>query len=51
MKLDTVETFHMKGKSHNCGSKLGYMKTNVDYGLRHPELSDDFRSYLSELIG
>ena len=37
MKIETVEAFHMTGKSHDCGSKLGYMKANVEYGLRHPE--------------
>ncbi|MBA6222893.1 UTP--glucose-1-phosphate uridylyltransferase GalU [Colwellia sp. MB02u-18] len=51
MKLETVEAFHMTGKSHDCGSKLGYMKANVEYGLRHAELGDDFKAYLSELIG
>jgi UTP--glucose-1-phosphate uridylyltransferase len=51
MKKETVEAFHMTGKSHDCGSKLGYMKANVEYGLRHPELADDFRAYLNELLG
>jgi len=49
MKIETVEAFHMTGKSHDCGSKLGYMKANVDYGLRHPDLGDDFKAYLHEL--
>ena len=50
MKIETVEAFHMTGKSHDCGSKLGYMKANVEYGLRHPELADDFKAYLQEII-
>ena len=50
MKLETVEAFHMTGKSHDCGSKLGYMKANVEYGLRHPEMADEFRAYLTDLI-
>ncbi len=50
MDLETVEAFHMTGKSHDCGSKLGYMKANVEYGLRHPELKDRFHSYLKDLI-
>ena len=49
MKLETVEAFHMTGKSHDCGSKLGYMKANVEYGLRHAELGDDFKAYLKSL--
>ncbi len=51
MKIETVEAFHMTGKSHDCGSKLGYLKANVEYGLRHAELGDDFKAYLSELMG
>jgi len=50
MKVEPVEAFHMTGKSHDCGSKLGYMKANIEYGLRHPELGDAFKHYLAELI-
>jgi UTP--glucose-1-phosphate uridylyltransferase len=50
MKLETVEAFHMTGKSHDCGSKLGYMKANVEYGLRHAELGEDFKAYLQEIV-
>lgn len=50
MKIETVEAFHMTGKSHDCGSKLGYMKANVEYGLRHPELAEEFKHYLSTVL-
>lgn len=50
MKLETVEAFHMTGKSHDCGSKLGYMKANVEYGLRHADLADDFKTYLQGIL-
>jgi UTP--glucose-1-phosphate uridylyltransferase len=50
MKLETVEAFHMTGKSHDCGSKLGYMKANVEYGLRHVDLADDFKTYLQGIL-
>jgi UTP--glucose-1-phosphate uridylyltransferase len=49
MKTAQVQAYSMKGKSHDCGSKLGYMKANVEYGLRHPELGADFREYLKQL--
>jgi UTP--glucose-1-phosphate uridylyltransferase len=49
MKLETVEAFHLTGKSHDCGSKLGYMKANVEYALRHPEMGDEFKAYLANL--
>ncbi|WP_371375334.1 UTP--glucose-1-phosphate uridylyltransferase GalU [Thalassotalea aquiviva] len=50
MKVEPVEAFHMSGKSHDCGSKLGYMKANVEYGLRHDHIAQDFKNYLSRLI-
>jgi len=50
MKLETVEAFHMTGKSHDCGSKLGYMKANVEYALRHDELADEFKSFLVDML-
>lgn len=50
MEKETVEAFHMTGKSHDCGSKLGYMKANIEYGLRHPEIAEEFQSYIKELI-
>ncbi|GLX81275.1 UTP--glucose-1-phosphate uridylyltransferase GalU [Thalassotalea eurytherma] len=49
MKLEMVEAFHMTGKSHDCGSKLGYMKANVEYALRHPSLGEEFKDYLKSL--
>ena len=50
MKLDRVEAFHMTGKSHDCGSKLGYMKAFVEYGLRHEEKADEFASFLKQIV-
>lgn len=50
MKQEQVDAYYMKGKSHDCGSKLGYMKANVDYALRHPELSEEFKDYLKAVI-
>ena len=46
MEKETVEAFHMTGKSHDCGSKLGYMKANVEYALRHNDIGDELKQYL-----
>ncbi|AJR09493.1 UTP--glucose-1-phosphate uridylyltransferase [Photobacterium gaetbulicola] len=50
MAEETVEAFHMTGKSHDCGDKLGYLKAFVEYGLRHDALGDDFKDYLDSLF-
>ncbi|WP_068547286.1 UTP--glucose-1-phosphate uridylyltransferase GalU [Thalassotalea crassostreae] len=49
MNSETVEAFHMTGKSHDCGSKMGYMKANVEFALRHPEIGERFTAYLASL--
>ncbi len=40
MQTETVDAYSMIGKSHDCGSKVGYMLANMEYGLRHPEVKD-----------
>lgn len=45
----TVLAYEFEGTRYDCGSKLGYLKANVEYGLKHPELADEFRSYLGGL--
>ncbi len=49
MDKETVNAFHMRGKSHDCGSKLGYMIANVEYAMRHDELGDRFKAYLKSI--
>ncbi len=50
MTQETVEAFHMSGRSHDCGDKLGYLKAIVEYGMRDEKLGDDFGKYLTTLI-
>jgi UTP--glucose-1-phosphate uridylyltransferase len=49
MKTEQVDAYYMKGVSHDCGSKLGYMTANVEYALRHPELGEEFTLFLKNL--
>ncbi len=49
MRKETTQAYYMVGKSHDCGSKFGYMKAIVEFGLRHPEIKDRFVKYLSKL--
>ena len=50
MEKEQVNAYFMKGKSHDCGSKLGYMKANIEYGLRHKGIGADFQAYLKEVV-
>lgn len=37
------------GKFYDTGNKLEYLKTLVDFGLKHPELKNEFKNYLKRL--
>lgn len=49
MAHEAVLAYRYKGKRYDCGSKLGYLSAMVEYGLKHQELGDVFRQYLSSL--
>ena len=36
------------GKRYDCGSKLGYLKAQVELGLRHPDIGKDFAAFLQQ---
>ncbi len=38
-----------QGRRYDCGSKLGYLQATVNFALKHPELSADFRAFLSTI--
>lgn len=49
LQYESVLAFRFAGRRYDCGSKLGYLKAMVDYGLNHSEVGDDFRDYLVNL--
>ncbi len=48
-EIDTVEAYRMKGQTFDCGSKLGYLKAVLHYGVDHPKLGDAFKDLIKEL--
>ena len=44
-----VEAYRMKGQTFDCGSKLGYLKAVLHYGIEHPKLGEDFKGLIKEL--
>lgn len=37
------------GKYYDTGNKLEYLKTVIEFGLKHPDISESFRKYLKGL--
>lgn len=45
----TVEAYRMKGQTFDCGSKIGYLKAVLHYGIEHPKLGAEFKQLIQEL--
>lgn len=48
-QTQTVEAYRMRGQTFDCGSKLGYLKAVLHYGLDHPKLGHDFKEMIQAL--
>lgn len=50
LKEQTMEAYRIVGRSHDCGSKLGYLEAIVSYALRDPILGAQFDTCLHSLL-
>ena len=50
--IDTqgVHAFRYAGKRYDCGSKQGFLEATVELALKHPQVRDEFRQYLKNLM-
>lgn len=39
-----------KGTRYDMGDRLGYLKANIEYGLRDGELGENLKEYLKEIV-
>lgn len=49
MESESVDAYCVKGRSHDCGNKLGYVQAFIEYALRHNSLGKDLSSWLKQL--
>ena len=50
--MSNIEDFvgyEFQGERFDCGSKIGYLKANIAYGLQNHELKDELSSYLGDI--
>lgn len=48
-RSEGVYALEFEGTRYDLGSKIGFLKANIDKGLVHPETRDELREYLLEL--
>ena len=46
MQYEKILAYRFQGKRYDCGSKLGYIKANVEYAMQHAEIGAEFLDYL-----
>lgn len=49
MQEEKLLAYRFSGTRYDCGSKLGYLKAQVAYGLKNEELREGFAAYLATL--
>ena len=49
LKTQRIVALRFSGKRYDCGSKWGYLRANIDMGLRHPDLRDVLINYLKNV--
>jgi len=52
MKKDGLKlyAYDFKGIRYDIGNKMGIYKANIEFGLRHPEISEKVKKYLKKLL-
>ncbi len=46
--IEPMAAYNLVGKTHDCGSKLGLIKANIEYALQRSELADDVMAFMRE---
>lgn len=50
LKEQQVLSYAFDGTRYDCGSKLGYLQANIEYGLRHPDIGCEFADFLQARV-
>jgi len=50
LKLEPMSAYHIVGKTHDCGSKLGFIKANIEYSMQRKEFQNELGLFMEELI-
>jgi UTP--glucose-1-phosphate uridylyltransferase len=46
---EAISAYHIVGRTHDCGDKLGFIKANLEYSLNRAEFRDELKAFLEEL--
>jgi len=49
MSDEDVFAYEFEGVRYDCGSKLDYLKANLAFAVKHPEIGAEFRQYMKSM--
>lgn len=49
LEQEEIDAYCIKGFSHDCGNKLGYIQAFIQYAMRHSELGVDVTDWIKHL--
>lgn len=49
LKKEDIYAYEFEGTRYDAGDKLGFLKANVAFGLKHREIKDEFMAFLKNL--
>jgi len=49
LSRERIIGYKFRGRRHDAGEKLGFLKTTVEFALKNEELGPAFRDYLKSL--
>ncbi|MDI9210772.1 MAG: UTP--glucose-1-phosphate uridylyltransferase GalU [Clostridium butyricum] len=50
IKEEAMYAYNFEGRRYDVGDKLGFLQATIEYGLRKPELKDEFIEYLRNIF-
>jgi len=50
LREQQVLAYRFDGTRYDCGSKVGYLKATVEYAFKHPEVAEEFSTYLKQRL-
>ncbi len=49
MNIENVNAYAIVGRSHDCGNKEGYVKTFIEYAMRHPGIGPAICNFVQDM--
>ena len=50
LKEEDVLACEFAGTRYDCGSKVGYLKANIAFALKHPEVAAELRKFMKTIV-